>query len=690
MINDMKQFFKTFLGALLVVVTACSDVAPQDNEQGTKPPADQPTDEPSDRPTDNPTDKPTDDKSISILAIGNSFSVDAMEYLYGMLEDVGYEEIVLGNLYIGGCTLETHAGNFQNNSASYTYYTNTTGKWSNVKSYKPLDALSSQDWDIVTMQQGSPKSGQAETFDPYLGTLVDIVKQHEPQAKLAWHMTWAYQANSTHSGFANYSNSQMTMYNAIVAAAKSKILTNDSFSTVIPNGTAVQNMRTSYVGDNLTRDGYHMAYDLGRYLTALTFAKALTGCDLEKITYIPDGYTFNDKAIAAMKDAASNAVAKPFEVTQSAYPPDNTFDAATATIEQIFEHEGYDPAIGPSIDFNFGKWFTPSIGMRAGYQGLNFISAKDADSERLGYMYIHGDFLWNASNAISGYKETRFWNLIPYVHTGFFRSYGTDGSEFSDNEFAMGAGLLHNLRLTDRLDIMIDMRATVVNGSIHNSSGAVVLPSVTAGVAYDLGWPNFVRTSTIVGAIEAVNAEKTVILETAIAALEVANASLEAENMNLMKKNSDLKKSIKGMEAQETVYEISYEQMQPLTVYFMIGRATLEDLDKLEELCYYIKQNSLCGLGQTAPNPVLATLKFFREEYIAHIVDKTCPAGVCKKLVKYEIVADQCKGCTLCSRKCPVGAISGTVKNPHEIDANKCIKCGVCIDNCKFGAIIKK
>lgn len=352
----MKQFFKTFLGALLVVVTACSDIAPQDDDQGTKPPVDQPTDEPSDRPTDNPTDNPTDDKSISILAIGNSFSVDAMEYLYGMLEDVGYEEIVLGNLYIGGCTLETHAGNFQNNSASYTYYTNTTGKWSNVKSYKPLDALSSQDWDIVTMQQGSPKSGQAETFDPYLGTLVDIVRQHEPQAKLAWHMTWAYQANSTHSGFANYSNSQMTMYNAIVAAAKSKILTNDSFSTVIPNGTAVQNMRTSYVGDNLTRDGYHMAYDLGRYLTALTFAKALTGCDLEKITYIPDGYTFNDKAIAAMKDAASNAVAKPFEVTQSAYPPDNTFDPATATIEQIFEHEGYDPAAYQKLNITYTKF----------------------------------------------------------------------------------------------------------------------------------------------------------------------------------------------------------------------------------------------------------------------------------------------------------------------------------------------
>jgi NADP-reducing hydrogenase subunit HndC len=120
------------------------------------------------------------------------------------------------------------------------------------------------------------------------------------------------------------------------------------------------------------------------------------------------------------------------------------------------------------------------------------------------------------------------------------------------------------------------------------------------------------------------------------------------------------------------------------------GKATMDDLDKLEELAYHIKENSLCGLGQTAPNPVLATLKFFREEYIAHIVDKKCPAGVCKSLLKYVILEDKCKGCTVCARNCPVGAISGTVKNPHVIDSKKCIKCGACIEKCKFNAIIKK
>ena len=120
------------------------------------------------------------------------------------------------------------------------------------------------------------------------------------------------------------------------------------------------------------------------------------------------------------------------------------------------------------------------------------------------------------------------------------------------------------------------------------------------------------------------------------------------------------------------------------------GKGTLEDLDKMEDLCHYIQKNAMCALGQTAPNPVLSTLKYFREEYEAHVVEKRCPAGVCKKLLSYEIIADKCRGCTACARKCPVGAISGSVKQPHVIDKSKCVKCGVCMETCKFGAILKK
>ncbi len=120
------------------------------------------------------------------------------------------------------------------------------------------------------------------------------------------------------------------------------------------------------------------------------------------------------------------------------------------------------------------------------------------------------------------------------------------------------------------------------------------------------------------------------------------------------------------------------------------GRGELEDLDKLDELAHYIQANALCGLGQTAPNPILSTLEHFRDEYEAHIVEKRCPAGVCKALLNYEIDPEKCKGCTKCARNCPVGAISGAVKQPHVIDTSKCIKCGACMENCAFGAVSRK
>ena len=135
---------------------------------------------------------------------------------------------------------------------------------------------------------------------------------------------------------------------------------------------------------------------------------------------------------------------------------------------------------------------------------------------------------------------------------------------------------------------------------------------------------------------------------------------------------------------------IGTKRMREILEKITDGKASLEDLDELESLAHYIKDNSLCGLGQTAPNPVLATLRFFRDEYIAHVVDKKCPAGVCKALTNYVIDPEKCKGCTACARKCPVGAISGSVKEPHSIDVSKCIKCGVCMETCKFGAVSKK
>ncbi len=282
---------------------------------------------------------------------------------------------------------------------------------------------------------------------------------------------------------------------------------------------------------------------------------------------------------------------------------DNWFIGAGGGIN-VFLNDGYKTNIGPSIDAGFGKWFTPAVGMRIGYSGLNTnywadqpsVLGRTLDKEegkyqqKFGYMYIHGDFLWNISDAIGGYKETRFWDFVPYLHAGYFRAYGLGGTDYDNNEIAAGAGLLHNLRLSDRLDLIVDMKAIVVNGRVHGSDGVALLPSVTMGLAVDVGWPNFVRTSTVIGALEAATVDQMAALEAAAVALELANASLEQENLNLQNKNANLtdqvnklKKAPAGMNPADFFKELS-----PVTVYFNIGKTTLT-VDEMHHLDYIAK-----------------------------------------------------------------------------------------------------
>ena len=301
------------------------------------------------------------------------------------------------------------------------------------------------------------------------------------------------------------------------------------------------------------------------------------------------------------RDENGKIVRGPYETNRFG---DNWFIGVGGGINTYLE-KGYQGKIGASVDANFGKWFTPSIGMRAGFSGVNsrfwadsptvlgdvLDNSKDKYDQKFGYMYFHGDLLWNFSNAVSGYKETRFWNLVPYVHFGLFRSDGIDEEkDYVDNQFAAGVGLLHNLRLMDRLDLIIDMRGTVMSASVHGASGVAVLPSVTMGLAIDLGWPNFVRTSTVLGAMELATADQIAALESAAVALEIANAELATDNEMLKNANASLKSQMNKMKNNQPVVQNVdiFDGMAAPAVYFEIGKATLS-VDELAHLEFIAK-----------------------------------------------------------------------------------------------------
>jgi len=251
-------------------------------------------------------------KAIKILGVGNSFTVDSMRrFLFGILESAGYTDITLGYLHIGGCSLDTHYDNLTNNKAAYEYWKNTDDDWVQYTPATAKKAFGEAKWDVVTIQQVSSDSGRPDTYKK-LEAVVDMLRQSEPQAKILWHMTWAYQQNSDHWAFAYYNKDQMTMYNAIVDTVQSQVLPLTAIQGVIPSGTAVQNLRTSSLGDILTADGYHLSDTYGDYTAALTWYCIITGERAETVTYRPESIADKWEEIAA---AVNNAVKTPYSVT---------------------------------------------------------------------------------------------------------------------------------------------------------------------------------------------------------------------------------------------------------------------------------------------------------------------------------------------------------------------------------------
>ncbi len=253
-------------------------------------------------------------KTVRILAIGNSFSQDAVEqYLHELAEAEGISTII-GNMFIGGCSLERHVKNARDNAPAYAYRKIGTDGKKREKGKMSLETvLADEDWDYVSLQQASPFSGMYETYEASLPELIEYVKARLPKkTKLMLHQTWAYASTSRHSGFKNYNCNQLTMYQAIADAVKKAVKAN-KIKIVIPSGTAIQNARTSFIGDHLNRDGYHLDVKIGRYTAACTWFERIFKHNVVGNPYTPEGLDEARKAVA--QKAAHAAVKHPYKVT---------------------------------------------------------------------------------------------------------------------------------------------------------------------------------------------------------------------------------------------------------------------------------------------------------------------------------------------------------------------------------------
>ena len=254
-------------------------------------------------------------RTIKILAIGNSFSEDAIEQYLHELADADGIETIIGNLFIGGCSLERHMQCVNGNLPDYRYRKiGVDGVTKETPKCDIARAIADEEWDYVSVQQASHFSGDYTTYQPYLSQLVAYVKAHtKKDVKIVFHQTWAYAQNSDHGGFKRYGNSQKQMYDAINGALK-QVIKDIHPDVIVPSGTAIQNARTSSIGDNMNRDGYHLNLLYGRYTAACTWFQAIFKRSVVGNNYAPDGVTAEQKNIA--QEAASAAVKHKFKVTQ--------------------------------------------------------------------------------------------------------------------------------------------------------------------------------------------------------------------------------------------------------------------------------------------------------------------------------------------------------------------------------------
>ena len=252
--------------------------------------------------------------TLRLLAIGNSFSQDSVEqYLWELFDAAGIP-VIIGNMYIGGCTLERHFQNTVTGKADYAYRKVVGGVKTNRENTTLEYGLADEPWDYVSFQQASGVSGEYETYEPYLLSLRAFVRRRVPAtAVFMWHQTWSYSADATHNEFPRYGRDQMAMYKAIVSASR-EVIRNHGFTILIPSGTAIQNARMSAMGDVFNRDGYHLELTYGRYTAACTWFESISGVSVVGNPYHPS--TISDETAAICQKAAHSACRRPYKVTK--------------------------------------------------------------------------------------------------------------------------------------------------------------------------------------------------------------------------------------------------------------------------------------------------------------------------------------------------------------------------------------
>lgn len=251
--------------------------------------------------------------SLKVLCLGNSYSIDSMEYLYDIAKDGGVEQVILGNLTISACNLDMHWENMSSGSSLYAYRLNQNGKWAVTEKAVAQNVLKDGEWDVVVIQI-------ADVFNSYnqLPDIVEYVEENvaNPDLRIYWNLNWAYQQDSTHGNFKHFNNSQSEMYDKILGYATRNINPYAKIDGIIPSGTAIQNLRTTSIGDTLTRDGYHLSYDYGRYCAALTWFSFLTEKNADCINWVPPEQSHIKKELDLIKKSVNDAIATPLAVTE--------------------------------------------------------------------------------------------------------------------------------------------------------------------------------------------------------------------------------------------------------------------------------------------------------------------------------------------------------------------------------------